>query len=58
MLLISYEDFQRFQQLQEEQVIDRFDQLLARLARQNVNFSDEEIEADLQTADDEMKARR
>ena len=56
--LISYEDFQRFQQLQEEQVVDHFDQLLARLARQNANFSDGEIEADLQAADDEMKARQ
>ena len=54
--LISYTDFQRFQQLQEEQVIDRFERLLARMAQQNAGFSDEEIEADLQAADAEVKA--
>ena len=55
--LIPYEEYVRFQKLQEKQVLARFDQLLARLSQQNAAYSDDEIEADLQAADKELKAR-
>ena len=55
--LIPYEEYVRFQKLQEKQVLARFDQLLVRLSRQNAAYSDDEIEADLQAADKELKAR-
>ena len=55
--LIPYEDYLRFQRLQEEQVFVRFDQLMTRLSRQNAAFSEDEIAEDLQAADEDLKTR-
>ena len=55
--LIPYEDYLRFQKLQEEQVLVRFDQLLTRLSRQNAAYRDDEIAADLRAGDRELKVR-
>ncbi len=49
-VLIPYEDYLRFQQLQESEVLARFNQVWDRLAEVNAAFSDEEIAADIQAA--------
>ena len=54
--LISYEDYLQFRELQESQVLERFDQLTARLAAQNERFSEAEVEADVQTARQEVRS--
>jgi prevent-host-death family protein len=56
--LIPYETFLRFQQLQEAQVINRFNRLLARMSQLNAAYSDAEVEADLHAADAELEARQ
>jgi prevent-host-death family protein len=48
--LISYEDYLRFQQMQEAEVLANFDRVWRRLAEVNVSISDEEIAADVKTA--------
>jgi len=49
-VLLPYEDYQRFQQMQESEVLARFDQVWNRLAQLNASFSDDEIAADIETA--------
>jgi prevent-host-death family protein len=49
-VLISYEDYLRFQQMQESEVLARFDQVWNRLAEVNAAFSENEIAADIQAA--------
>ena len=56
--LIPYEAFLRFQQLQESQVLDRFDRLLMRMSELNAAYRDDEIEADLRAADAGLEAAR
>jgi len=48
--LISYEEFLRFQALQEQDVMARFDRLVARMAEQNAAASEEEVAADVGVA--------
>ena len=45
--LISYEEFLRFQALQERDVMTRFDQLVARMAEQNAAVDEREVVADI-----------
>ena len=54
--MIPYEAFLRFQQLQENQLLDRFDRLMARMSELNAAYSDAEIEADLSAADGDLEA--
>ncbi len=49
-VIIPYEEYQRFQEFQEREVLDRFDRLMQRMASQNVKFSEEEVEADVEAA--------
>lgn len=49
-VLLPYEDYQRFQQMQESEVLARFDQVWNRLAQLNASFTDEEIAADIEAA--------
>ena len=49
-VLIPYEDYMRFQQMQESEVLARFDQVWKRLAEVNAVFSEEEVAADIQAA--------
>lgn len=49
-VLISYEEFVRYQALQEQEVLANFDRLSARLAEQNEAVSDEEVTADVAAA--------
>jgi prevent-host-death family protein len=49
-VLISYEEFLRYQALEEQEVLANFDRLTTRLAEQNVAGSDEEAAADVAAA--------
>ena len=49
--LIPYEDFLRFQQLQEKEVLERFNRLLAKMAEMNAAYSEEEVARDLAEAE-------
>lgn len=48
--LIPYEDYLRFQQMQESEVLGHFDRVWNRLAEVNAAFSDGEIAADIKAA--------
>ena len=50
VVMIPYEDFLRLQELQEKEVLVRFDRLLTRMAEKNVAYSEEEIAADIERA--------
>ena len=56
--LIPYEEFLQFQALKEQDVLARFDRLVARLAEQNVAASEEEVAADVAAALDEVLSNR
>jgi len=53
--LIPYEDYLKFQQVQEAQVEARMARLVAKMSELNARFSDEEIETDLRKADREIE---
>ena len=48
--LISYEDYLRFQEMKESDVLARFDQVWERLGKLNAKYSEEEIAADIKAA--------
>ena len=48
--LIPYNEFLRYQEFQEREILDRFDRLVERMAVQNERFSEEEVEADVRVA--------
>jgi prevent-host-death family protein len=52
--LIPYEEFLRFQVLNEQDLLARFDQLVERMAEQNATASEEEVAADLAAARAEL----
>ena len=45
--LIPYDEYQRFQQFQEKDILGRFDRLVERMTAHNNAYSDEEVEADV-----------
>ncbi len=49
-VLIPYEDYLRYQQLEENEVTARFDQVWKRLAEANAAYSADEIAADIEAA--------
>jgi prevent-host-death family protein len=49
-VLIPYEDYLRYQQLQESEVLARFDKVWDRLAEINAEFSEDEIATDIKAA--------
>jgi prevent-host-death family protein len=49
-VLIPYEDYLRFQQMQENEVLAHFDRVWNRLAEVNAGYSDTEIAADIKAA--------
>ena len=53
-VLISYNDFLRYQELEEQQVLTRFDRLVNRMASQNARYSDEEVAEDIAAAQSEL----
>jgi prevent-host-death family protein len=54
--LIPYEEYLRYQQLQERDVFRRVDALLARMAEQNADYTPEEVVADVTAAVREVRA--
>jgi prevent-host-death family protein len=48
--LIPYEEFLQFQALKEQDVLARFDRLVARMAEQNAAVDEEEVAADVAAA--------
>lgn len=49
-VLIPYEDYLRYQQMEESETLAHFDRVWARLAEANADFSEEEISADIAAA--------
>jgi prevent-host-death family protein len=49
-VLIPYEDYLRFQQMQESEVLARFDQVWNRLDELNAEYSEDEIAEDIKAA--------
>jgi prevent-host-death family protein len=49
-VLIPYEDYLRFQQMQESEVLASFDRVWNRLAEVNAAVSDDELASDIKTA--------
>jgi prevent-host-death family protein len=49
-VLIPYEDYLHYQQLQESEVLAQFDRVWDRLAELNTEFSEEEIAADIKAS--------
>ena len=49
-VLIPYDEYLRFQQFQEKDILGRFDRLIERMAVHNKTFSDEEVQADVRKA--------
>lgn len=47
--LIPYNEYIRFLEFQEREVLDRFDRLMMRMAEQNEEFTDEEVKVDIAT---------
>lgn len=48
--LVPYDDYLRFQQLQEKGILERFDRTQELMARLNADFSDEEVARDVADA--------
>lgn len=57
-VMIPYEQYLRYVQLSESGILQRFDEVLARLAVANAQYSDEEIEADLRAATKAVRRRK
>ena len=49
-VIIPYEDYLHYQQLQESEALANFDRVWNRLSDVNAAFSDDEISADIQAA--------
>ena len=54
-VLISYEDFARFRDLEERAVLARFDELVERMKQRNIDVSDEQLAADVDAAIAEVR---
>jgi PHD/YefM family antitoxin component YafN of YafNO toxin-antitoxin module len=55
--LVPYDDYLRFQQLQENGILERFDRTQELMARLNADFSDEEVARDVAEARNERRER-
>lgn len=49
-VLIPYEDYLRFQELQESEVLARFDKVWTRIAEANAAYDEDEIAEDIESA--------
>ena len=49
-VMIPYQEYLRFQQIQESEVLARFDRVWEKLGELNAEYSDDEIAADIRTA--------
>jgi prevent-host-death family protein len=50
VVMVPYEDFLRWQELEEKEVLGRFDRLLTRMAEKNAGYGEEEVAADVKRA--------
>jgi len=50
VVMIPYEQYLKYTQLDEKGIVERMDRTLVRMAKLNAQYSDEEIEADLMEA--------
>ncbi len=50
VVMIPYERYQKFVEVDEAEILVRFDKLRKRMAEVNAHFSDEEVEKDLREA--------
>ena len=57
-VLIPYDHYIRFMRADEAGVLQRFDALLARMARVNAQYSEGEVEADLREATKTIRSRK
>jgi len=57
-VLVPYEQYLKFVQADEAGVLNRFDELLARLAMVNAKYPDAEVEADLKVATKIVRSRK
>ena len=55
-VLIPYDDYVRFQQLQEGDVLRRVDEMIVRLAERNADYDEEEVAADVAEALADVRA--
>jgi PHD/YefM family antitoxin component YafN of YafNO toxin-antitoxin module len=56
--LISYGDYLTLQALRDKQIIDAFDRTMARMATLNADVDEEELEAEIEAAREELWAER
>ena len=52
--LLPYDEFLRFQEFQEKEILGQFDRLSARMDQRNAEFDDEEIARDVARARAEL----
>lgn len=57
-VLVPYDQYLKFVQADEAGVLKRFDNVLARMAAVNAQYSDEEVEADLKQATRLVRSRK
>jgi prevent-host-death family protein len=55
--LIPYEEYLRFQQFQEKDILGRFDRLIERMAAHNEAYTEAEVEDDIRKARAKGRAR-
>ena len=53
--MIPYEEYQRYQAFQEQQILARFDALTERMATQNAAVTDDEVAEDIEASTDDSK---
>jgi prevent-host-death family protein len=57
-VVIPYQHYLKYMQTEAAGILARFDQLLERMRAVNAQFSDEEVEADLQVATRTVRSRK
>jgi prevent-host-death family protein len=56
--IIPYDEFIRYLTWKEQDVVAEFDRAMLRLAQRNASYGDDEIDADVETAIDEVRTAR
>ena len=57
-VLIPYEEYVKYQTWEKESEKERYDRVMKRMQEKNAHFSDEEVEADVEAAIQEVRAER
>lgn len=57
-VLIPYEEYLKYKKFSDEEANQKFDVLMKRMQKLNAHFSDEEIEADIEAAIQEVRAEK